>query len=174
MTWSPLFFKIQKDLWWKSAKHHYIKVSFVNLTLLFIIIPGVFHLHQITTHFFWIPTVGRSVWGRPPTHRAATPGQSCSLTPAHTDLDWAVNEQWEDSPKRQITKLRIQAHPQTSARARVCARCAHRRTYRRTDTRVDRKYVISTSAAAVCLSSCHTPCRAEPIWIVLWWHICCA
>lgn len=94
-------------------------------------------------------------------------------TTSHTDLDWAVNEQWEDSSGKKSQSCTFKHYKS------VCVWERERRreslipieTVRQTLTK--RKYFISWSAVclSVCLSSCHTPCGAEPIGIFLWWHI---
>lgn len=94
-------------------------------------------------------------------------------TTSHTDLDWAVNEQWEDSSGKKSQSCTFKHYKSVC----VCVRETGREslipieTVRQTLTK--RKYFISWSAVclSVCLSNCHTPCGAEPIGIVLWWHI---
>lgn len=94
-------------------------------------------------------------------------------TTSHTDLDWAVNEQWEDSSGKKSQSCTFKHYKSVC----VCERETEREslipieTVRQTLTK--RKYFISWSAVclSVCLSNCHTPCGAEPIGIVLWWHI---
>lgn len=83
---------------------------------------------------------------------------------------------WMNSGRIQVEKNHKAAHSNTT-KVCVCERERRREslipieTVRQTLTK--RKYFISWSAVclSVCLSSCHTPCGAEPIGIFLWWHI---
>lgn len=92
-------------------------------------------------------------------------------TTSHTDLDWAVNEQWEDSSGKKSQSCTFKHYKSVCVWERETEREFDSYWNSKTDPHQEKIFYQLICCLSLCLSNCHTPCGAEPIGIFLWWHI---